>query len=108
MSIRRTADHENFIIRHCDIMEHGAERPESLAALISPQQRRKFVEKLFRNDALGFEELLNQLESAPDWRVAHRLIESYFASYRINPYQQEAICFSNLVYKRYFPKDEYV
>jgi hypothetical protein len=108
MSIRGFADRENFVVRLSTTPRRGCDELQSLAALMPPQLRQQFVKKLFHSDAARFEKLLVQLEAAPDWMVAHRLLEAYFRRYQINPYQNDATRFSDLVYKRYFPQDEHI
>jgi hypothetical protein len=108
MSIRSFADRENFVVRRSAIPRRGCDELQSLAALMPPQMRQQFVKKLFRSDVTHFEKLLVQLEAAPDWKVAHRLIETHFYRHQINPYQNDATRFSDLIYKRYFPQDEHI
>lgn len=108
MSSRSFADRENFVVRRSVIPGRGCDELQSLATLMPPQMRQQFLKKLFRSDAARFEKLLVQLEAAPDWMVAHRLIEMHFYRHQINPYQNDATRFSDLVYKRYFPQDEHI
>lgn len=108
MPVRSYADEENFVIRRSAITRRDCEKLQSLTALMPPQLQQQFVKKLFRSDATRFEKLLMQLEAAPDWVVAHRLIEAYFYRHQINPYQNDATRFSDLIYKRYFPQDEHI
>lgn len=108
MPIREIDDEDNFTIHRAAIAQAGAEPLHSFAAMISPQQRQQFLKKLFNGDTACFEQLLSKLEAAPTWSAAHRAIELCFQQKRISPYHAEATRFSNLVYKRYFPKDEHI
>lgn len=108
MSTRNFADEENFVVRRSAITKRGSEQLQSLAVLMPPQLRQQFLKKLFHSDAARFEKLLLKLEAARDWVAAHRLIEAHFYRHQINPYQNDATRFSDLVYKRYFPQDEYI
>ncbi len=108
MSTQKFDDNENFVIQRSAIAKRDTENLQSLTVLIPPQLRQQFLKKLFHSDLARFEKLLAQLEVAPDWVVAHRLIEAYYYLCQINPYQNEATRFSDLIYKRYFPKDEYI
>jgi hypothetical protein len=108
MPVREIDDEDNFIIRRAAISQAGAEPLQSVAAMLSPQQRQQFQRKLFNGDLARFEQLLSQLEAAPTWSAAHRALEMCFQQQRISPYHAEATRFSNLVYKRYFPKDEHI
>jgi hypothetical protein len=108
MSLRGIADSENFTINHETITRNGAVELQSLGILISPQLRQQFSKKLFGGDAARLETLLAQLEKAPTWRVAHRLLDNYFHSCQISPYQTAATRFSDIIYKRYFPNDVHI
>ena len=107
MPLRKIADDENFTIKRSVLTGKDTERLQSVSLLIG-HDRQRFIEKLFRRDPAGLDALLTMLETAPDWIAAHRLIEAHFEAHHINPYQQAATHFSNLIYKRYFPKDEHI
>jgi hypothetical protein len=106
--MRNYADEDNFVVSRAALAKRDCENLQSLATLMPPQVRQQFLKKLFHSDAARFEKLLLQLEAARDWMVAHRLIEAHFYRHHINPYQNAATRFSDLVYKRYFPRDEYI
>lgn len=108
MPIRDFADDDNFVVRRAALATRDCDDLQSLATLMPSQLRQQFLKKLFHSDAARFEKLLLQLEAAPDWVAAHRLIEAHFYRHQINPYQNTATRFSDLVYKRYFPQDEYI
>lgn len=108
MPVRTISDNDNFIVKRAAIAQAQAVTLQSLAMLISPQQRQQFSKKLFGGDAGGFEKLLAQLEAAPNWRIAYRVMEQHFYRHRISPYNIEAMRFSDLVYKRYFPRDGHI
>ncbi len=103
MPIRFIDDDKNFTIQRSAIVQPRAEKLPNLSALMPPQTRQRFLKKLFCSDAARFEKLLAELEIAPNWVVAYRLIDADFGLHQINPYRNEAIRFSDLVYKRYFP-----
>lgn len=108
MPIRNFADEDNFVVDRAALAKRDCEQLQSLTTLMPPQLRQQFLKKLFHSDVARFEKLLLQLEAARDWVAAHRLIEAYFYRHQINPYQNDATRFSDLVYKRYFPRDEYI
>ncbi|MCG3118497.1 MAG: hypothetical protein ALAOOOJD_00717 [bacterium] len=108
MPVRAIDDSDNFIIRRAAIAQAPMMPLQSLAVLISPQLRQQFSKKLFSGDATRFDKLLAQLETAPNWRAAYRLLEHCFYRQQISPYAIEATRFSDLIYKRYYPNDVYV
>lgn len=108
MPVRVIDDSDNFIIRCAPNAQAPLTPLQSLAVLISPQLRQQFSKKLFSGDVTNFDKLLAQLETAPNWRAAYRVLEHCFYRHQISPYATEATRFSDLVYKRYYPNDVYV
>jgi hypothetical protein len=108
MPLRKIEDDENFIIQRSAIAGADAKQLQNPAQLIAPEQRQRFIKKLFGGDPAGFDQLLAQLEPAVTWSDAHRLIQNFFQTHGISPYQEDATRFSDLIYKRYFPKDEHI
>jgi hypothetical protein len=104
MLIRQFEETDNFVVDRAAIGQSGVERLQSLAALIAPQERQRFMKKLFNGDAVSFDRLVAQLETAPSWSAAHRVLEQYFYRRQMSPYSTPATRFSDLVYKRYFPQ----
>lgn len=105
MPIINQDDAQNFVINRSAIPSRAAKQLKSLTQLISLEQRRFFVKKLFAGEATPFEQLCKTLEPAPDWREAHRILEECWKTHRIGPMQKEAKLLSDLVYKRYFPNE---
>lgn len=105
MSVRFYDSRENFTINRAALAGNTAAQLQSLSTMISPPLRQQFSKKLFGGDAAAFESLLAQLETAPNWRTAHRVLDHYFYQRQISPYANDATRFSDLVYKRYFPLD---
>jgi len=108
MPLPKIEDDDNFTIKCSVLAGKDTEKLQSVASLIKREQQQRFVKKLFAGDMASFDALLARLEIAPDWITAHRLIEMHFKAHRLNPYQPEATHFSNLIYKRYFPRDEHI
>ena len=103
MSVRTIDSRDNVTDNCATLAQTTAAQLQSLAALIPPPQRRQFSKKLFGGDATACEKLLTRLETAPNWRIAHHVMEQYFHQHQISPYNNDATRFSDLVYKRYFP-----
>ena len=108
MPLRKIDDEQNFHIDLAACANREADELESLDLLIPEEQRLRFVQTVFRGDSAGFDGFLAQLEEVPDWSEAHRLMQGYFQSHRINPYHDETVRLSGAIYKRYFPLDRYV
>lgn len=68
----------------------------------------QFIKKLFDKNDEAFWNLINILERTKTWREALRLIETELGERHVDVYCQQAILFTNLIYRRYFPEDEEV
>lgn len=108
MPIRPIDDAHNFKIAVHHRPSRETHALENLHAMISLQHRQRFVKKLFGGKSSEFDDLIAELDAIPDWSEAHLVMKSYFSERYINPYQEEAICLTDIVYKRYFPMDVYI
>lgn len=77
---------------------------EDLYKLIEDKDKKVYIKKLFKKKDKEFFEFLNQLNAAKNWKDANNIIEDTFYNHEVNPYQKEAIEFTDAVYTRYFPK----
>ena len=105
---RKTEDDQNFTIDFSANPGHRREEFPSVTDMISPEQQKRFLKKLFGGDASGYRDLLAHIDTISTWPEAHRHLEDYFQQHGINPYHDAAVCFSDAVYRRYFPQDNYV
>jgi hypothetical protein len=78
---------------------------EDLFSLIGKKDYKKFLKKLFKKDEPGFKDFIDELNSYNSWKDASIAIDDEFYQRQINPYSKEAIAFSDICYKRFFPKD---
>lgn len=105
---RKIEDDQNFVIDVSARPGRSVEELPSVASMISPEQQKRFLKRLFRGDVAGYRRLLAQFDAIPNWAEAHRFLEDYFRQHGINPYQDEAVHLSDAVYRRYFPQDVYL
>jgi hypothetical protein len=108
MPQRKTENDQNFAIDFSTSAGRSAQKLPSMMEMISPEQQKRFVKKLFGGEAASYDRLLAQLDSISSWKEAHRFLADYFQQHGINPYHDEAVRFSDLVYRRYFPQDIYL
>ena len=105
---RKIEDDQNFRIDFSASPVRRADELPSVAGMISPEQQKRFLKKVFGGDGTGYRQLLAQIDTISTWAEAHRYLEDYFQQHGINPYHDEAVRFSDAVYRRYFPQDNYV
>jgi hypothetical protein len=65
--------------------------------------RDKFIKKIFKRDADKFYNAIEKLNGIDNWKEASAFIDSIFIQNEIDPYSDEAVEFTDLVYRRYFP-----
>ena len=78
---------------------------EDLNKLMLKKEYKRFLKKLFKKDEKGFKEFIDELNDYTSWKDASVAIEDEFYQRQVNPYSKEAIAFSDICYKRFFPKD---
>ncbi len=78
-----------------------------LKGLIPANQSRTFIKKLFDKNTSQYEEFLTLLNCVLTWKHAAALIDGYFSRTGVDCYSKEALEFSDIVYRRYFPKDTF-
>ncbi len=79
---------------------------EDIYKLIEDRDKKVYIKKLFKKKDKEFFNLLNDINAAKTWKDANTIIEDTFYNLEVNPYQKEAITFTDAVYGRYFPKEK--
>jgi len=82
-----------------------AEVLDDLYKVIPDKEKKTYIKKIFKKKDKEFFALLNELNALKFWKDANTLIEDTFYTHNVNPYQKEAIAFTDAVYGRYFPKN---
>ncbi len=108
MSRRPFDDAQNFTVDFHARASRETQALQDLATMISKQHRQRFVKKLFGGNHGEFDEFIAALDAISEWGEAHQTMKYFFSERYINPYQEEAICLTDIVYKRYFPLDAYI
>jgi len=75
----------------------------SIGSLFSEKDVSSFVKKLFQNNSDQFNDFVKKLESTSDWSITFKTIEEEFQRRKINPRQNEAMIFTDKLFKRYYP-----
>ncbi len=72
-----------------------------LNSFLDEKMREKFVRKIFKRDEARFHEAIEKLNTISTWKEASAFIDSIFIEFEIDPYSDEAIEFTDFVYRRY-------
>ncbi|MCB0833065.1 MAG: hypothetical protein KDC45_06355, partial [Bacteroidetes bacterium] len=83
-----------------------ADNLEDLNKIIEDKDKKLYIKKVFKKKDKEFFQLLASLNASPNWKEASDIIEDTFYNLEVNPYQKEAIAFTDAVYARYFPKKD--
>ena len=101
-----TASAAHQLAEHLARQMGQAEVLEDLNKLIEDKDKKLYIKKLFKKKDKEFFQLLANLNAATNWKDANNLIDDTFYALEVNPYQKEAIAFTDAVYARYFPKKD--
>ena len=71
--------------------------------LLNEADRRRFIKKIFRQDADAFTYAIEKLQQLPRWREASKAIDEIFISQEIDPYSSDAVRFLEVLFKHYYP-----
>lgn len=86
-----------------DITAKRANLPE-LQQLISEDDRKRFLKKIFRKDETHYATSLSELNSMTSWKEASIYIDKILIANDVDPYSNEAVRFSELMHRRFFPR----
>ena len=101
-----TANTADQLAEHLARQMGQAEVLEDLNKLIEDKDKKVYIKKLFKKKDKEFFQLLANLNASTNWKDANNLIDDTFYNLEVNPYQKEAIAFTDAVYARYFPKKD--
>ncbi|MBL7960891.1 hypothetical protein JNL27_11700 [bacterium] len=100
------ADTATQLAEHLARQMGQAEVLDDLNKLIEDKDKKLYIKKLFKKKDKEFFQLLANLNASTNWKDANNLIDDTFYALEVNPYQKEAIAFTDAVYARYFPKKD--
>lgn len=75
-----------------------------LRELISRDDRKRFLKKIFKKDDVRYTSSVQALNAITSWKEASMYIDKILISNDVDPYSNEAVRFSEVVYQRFFPK----
>lgn len=78
----------------------------SIHDLISEEDRKRFVKKIFLKDERQFEATIASLNGMTSWKQASIFIDEIFIAHEVDPYSSEAVRFTDLVYQHFFPTSQ--
>ncbi len=78
-----------------------------LELLIEDDERKRFIRKLFNNDAAYFEVVVQTLNKILSWKEASLYIDEIFLVNGVDPYSTDAVNFTDKVYTRFNQKSVY-
>lgn len=81
---------------------------QSLRSLFTKDRRQDLIKKLFHNKETEFDQLIDELESVPNWQQALKKVDHEFKKHNINLHDRNAALFTNILYARYFPEDNHI
>ncbi len=102
---RRTDSLYNKTIKVKNHTDKSQKLLVSLDSLITPNQKKKIVKKIFRNDEKVYDDFIQQLEAINNWQDAWQTVEAELNKRDICTHQSDAVFFTDILFCRYFPED---
>jgi hypothetical protein len=99
---RNIDDEINFKIDFKENRSAARKILPSIRSIITPKQRKIFIRKLFFQEETEYEQFIGALEPADNWAEAYRTVEKEFANRKISLNGEEAISFTNILFRRYY------
>lgn len=76
--------------------------------LVDLKMKKNFVKKFFQNNVLEFENFIQSLEAVRTWPEALTKVNKEFENRQVDRHSREAVLFTDMLYKRYYPDDNQV
>jgi ribosomal 30S subunit maturation factor RimM len=102
---RRTGSFYNETIKVKNLSDKSQKNLASLQSLITPNQKKKIVKKIFRNDEKAYDDFIQQLEAINNWQEAWQMIEAELNKRNIEAHEPNSVFFTDILYCRYFPEN---
>jgi hypothetical protein len=75
----------------------------SIDSLISRKDKKKFVKKLFENNAVHYDDFVQKLNGLKNWSVSYQMMEAEFAKRKFTMQEPEVLAFTDMVFRRFYP-----
>jgi len=72
-------------------------------SFFTPQEQKQFTKNLFGKDEAVFHSVLERLSDTADWEAAAVVLDAVFMENNIDPYDEDAIQFTDMIYDHFFP-----
>ncbi len=72
-------------------------------SFFTPQEQKQFTRNLFAKDDAIFHSVLDRLSDTSDWGAAAVVLDAIFLENNIDPYSEDAILFTDMIYDHFFP-----
>ena len=102
---RRTSSLFNKTLKVKNHTDRSLKNLASLKSLITPNQKKKIVKKLFKNDEKAYDDFIHQLEVINNWQDAWQMVEAELNKRDISMHQSDAVFFTDILFCRYFPEN---
>jgi hypothetical protein len=77
---------------------------EPIENFIDDDDRKRFIKKIFNKNENDYLDMVNEINKLSSWKQASVFIDEIFIMNEIDPYAQEAVRFTELAYRKFFPK----
>ena len=102
---RRTGSLYDKTIKVKNHSDKNQKNLASLNSLITPDQKKKIVKKLFNNDEKAYDDFIQRLEVTNNWQEAWQMVEAEVNKRDIETHEPDTVFFTDILYCRYFPEN---
>lgn len=86
--------------------EKSAEQFADVRRYIDSSLERKVIKKIFAKNKTEYDQAIQKLNAAENWRVASQILDELFIRFDVDPYSRTAVRFTDSVYGRYLSRGE--
>jgi hypothetical protein len=83
------------------MIESRAAAPPGLEELITDQQRKRFVKRIFHRDADYYQTVITALEEMTNWEQASTYLMEFYRTNELDPFSGDVVEFTDIVQKRF-------
>jgi hypothetical protein len=83
------------------MIESRAAALPGLEELITDQQRKRFVKKIFHRDADYYQTVITALEEMSGWEQASTYLMEFYRTNELDPFSGDVVEFTDIVQKRF-------
>ncbi|RCK77735.1 MAG: hypothetical protein IGBAC_2044 [Ignavibacteriae bacterium] len=106
--IQKTQASEDELKISIAIEQNDADKTtfEPLENLISDEDKKRFIKKIFKKNEKDYQDAIDEINKMKTWKEASKYIDEIYILNDVDLYSPEAIKFTDITYRRFYPNLE--